>query len=356
MTKDLYRSFPLALTFDDVLVVPQYSNIKARSEVDLSTKITPDIKLRIPLISVNMDTVTGVEMALAMDKLGGIGYIGRFDPPDIQAGKIAEIKKKGGRSIGVIGVKDDYLSRAEKILKAGSIALHLDIAHAHSSHAIEVIRECKERFPKVSMIAGTIATYEGAYDLFKAGADSVKVGIGGGSICITRIMVGSGVPQITAIMEADRARKKFKNRFVLADSGAANSGDIVKAIAAGADAYQGGSYVAGTDEAPGKIINKNGILYKEYNGSTSSSEKKRQLEKDKSFKENTYSLHIEGVNALVKYKGPVKDVIEGLCAGIRSGFSYSGARNINEFHNKAKFIRITPAGLKESHPHGVEVV
>ncbi len=356
MTKDLYPSFPLALSFNDVLLIPQYSGIKTRSEVDLSTKIAPDIKLRIPLISVNMDTVTGVEMALAMDKLGGIGYIGRFDPPDMQAEKIAEIKKKGGRSIGVIGVKDDYLNRAEKILKAGSIALHLDIAHAHSFHAIEVVKECKKHFPKVSMIAGTVATYEGAYDLFKAGADSVKVGIGGGSTCITRIMAGSGVPQITAIIETDRARKKFKNRFILADGGATNSGDILKALAAGADAYQGGSYVAGTDEAPGKIITKNGVLYKEYNGSTSPNEKRRQLEKDKSFKTNTYSLYVEGVHAIVKYKGSVKGVIEGLCAGIRSGFSYSGASNINEFHKKAQFIRITAAGLRESYPHDVEVV
>ena len=351
-----YPSFPLALAFDDVLLVPQYSDIKARSEVDLSTKIAPDIKLKIPLISVNMDTVTGVEMALAMDKLGGIGYIGRFDPPDIQADKIAEIKKRGGRSIGVIGVKGDYLDRAEIILKAGSIALHLDIAHAHSAHAIEVIRECKRRFPKVSMIAGTIATYDGAYDLFKAGADSIKVGIGAGSTCVTRIMAGFGVPQITAVMEADRARKKFKNKFVLADAGAANSGDIVKVIAAGADAYQGGSYVAGTDEAPGKVITKNGVLYKEYNGSTSPREKERQLEKDGSFKEHTYALHVEGVHALVKYKGPVKGVIEGLCAGIRSGLSYSGARNIDELHKKAKFIQISAAGLRESHPHDVEVI
>lgn len=279
MSVQNYPSFPLALTFDDVLLVPQYSDIKTRSEVDLSTKIAPDIKLNIPLISVNMDTVTGVEMALAMDKFGGIGYIGRFDPPDIQAGKIAKIKKMGGKSIGVIGVKDNYLTRAEKILKAGSIALHLDIAHAHSLHAIETVKECKSRFPKVSLIAGTIATYEGAYALFEAGADSVKVGIGGGSICITRVMAGSGVPQITAVFEANRARNKFKNKFVLADAGAVNPGDVVKALAAGADAYQGGSYVAGTDEAPGKIININGVLYKEYNGSTSPIEKKDNLKK-----------------------------------------------------------------------------
>lgn len=355
MVKNSYPVLPLGLSFNDVLLVPQYSVIYQRSEVDLSTNIAPGIKLKIPLISVNMDTVTGVEMALAMYKLGGIGYIGRFDTPDIQADKISEIKKKGGKSIGVIGVKGDFLERAEKILNAGSIAIHLDIAHAHSAHALEVIKACKNKFPKVPMIAGTIATYEGAYDLFKAGADTVKVGIGGGSTCLTRIMAGSGVPQITAILEANRARLKFKNKFVLADAGATNPGDVVKALAAGADAYQGGSFVAGTDEAPGKIISIEGNLYKEYNGSTSPNEKKRQLQKDKSHKSSTYSLHVEGVNAMVKYKGPVKDVIDSFCAGIRSGFSYSGAKNIIELHQKAKFIRISSAGLRESHAHDVLV-
>ena len=192
------KQIKVGLSYNDVLLIPQYSSIKSRSEVDLSTKITPDISLKFPLIAANMDTVTGVEMAVAMS------YIGRFDEPEIQANKIAEIRKKGGESIGVIGVKGDYLDRAEKLLKAGSLALHLDIAHAHSAHALEVIKNCKKRFPKASMIAGTVATYGGAYDLFKAGADSVKVGIGAGSICITRINAGSGVPQITAIMEVQK--------------------------------------------------------------------------------------------------------------------------------------------------------
>jgi IMP dehydrogenase len=352
---DSLPNFSFGLAFNDVLLVPQYSDIRSRSEVNLSTYITPDIKLDIPLISVNMDTVTGVEMAIVMSKLGGIGYIGRFDPPDIQANKIAEIKEKGGRSIGVIGVKGGYLERAEKILNAGSIALHLDIAHAHSIHAIEVIKACKNRFPNVSMIAGTIATYDGAFAMFEAGADSVKVGIGGGSICITRIMAGSGVPQITAVMEANRARKQFEKKYVIADAGAANSGDIVKVLAAGADAYQGGSLFAGTNEAPTDSIEINGVCYKEYNGSTSPKEKIRQLNKDASNKEATYALHIEGVNARVKCKGPVKGVVDGLCAGIRSGLTYSGARNISELHEKAQFIRITSAGRMESNHHDVVV-
>lgn len=347
------RQIKVGLSYNDVLLIPQYSAIHSRSEVDLTTKIAPDIILKIPLIAANMDTVTGVEMAVAMYKLGGIAYVGRFDDPDVQADKISQIKKKGGESIGVIGVKGDYLKRSEILLKAGSLALHLDIAHAHSKHAIDVIRTCKKRFPRVSMIAGTVATYEGAYDLFKAGADSVKVGIGAGSICITRVNAGSGVPQITAIMEASKAKKKFKNKFVIADAGASNPGDVVKALAAGADAYEGGSLFAGTDEALGEVIEVNGIKYKEYNGSTSLSEKKRQLQKDGSNKESSYVLHVEGVEGMMKYKGPLKKVVDEYAAGIRSGLSYSGAKNIREFWRKAQFIQITAAGFRESQSHTV---
>ena len=239
------------------------------------------------------------------------------------------------------------------LLKAGSIAIHLDIAHAHATHGIEVVKAVKKKFPKVPLIAGTVATYDGAFDLMKAGADSIKVGIGAGSICITRIATGHGVPEITAITEAVRAKGKFKNKYIIADGGAANSGDIVKALAAGASAYEGGGWAAGTDEAPGKIINKNGVFYKEYNGSTSLEEKQRQLEKDASNKKPHYSIHVEGVEGMVKYKGSIAEVVDSLTAGIRSGFSYSGARNLQELWKKAQFIQITSAGMAESKPHDI---
>lgn len=349
-----FSDIPLALSFNDVLLQPQHSDIDSRSEVNLATTIAPGIDLSIPLITVNMDTVTGVDMAISIYKLGGIGLIGRFDAPVVQATKIEAVTKAGAKCIGVIGVKEDQLDRAEKLVRAGSIALHLDIAHAHSRQAIDIIKACKNRFPKIPFIAGTIATYEAAIDLYEAGADSLKVGIGGGSICITRINAGSGVPQITAISECVRARnQKFPDRFVLADGGAANSGDIVKALAVGANAYMGGSLFAGTDEAPGDKIVIDGRMYKEYNGSTSRAEKLRQIEKDAAGKHEKYVYHVEGVEAMVPYKGPVADIVEGLCAGIRSGYSYSGARNIKELHQKAQFIRITPAGLRESQSHDV---
>jgi IMP dehydrogenase len=338
------------------LLVPRYSRVRSRNDVDLSTIIAPGIALRAPLLSSNMDTVTGVEMAITMDRLGGIGCIGRFDAPEVQVQTVKAITRAGARCIGVIGVKGDALHRAELLLEAGAVALNLDVAHAHSEHAIEVTERCKRHWPDVPLIVGSIATYEAAIDLYEAGADTVKVGIGPGSICVTRINTGAGVPQITAIMDVARARaERFPDRYVIADGGAANSGDIVKALAAGADAYMGGSLFAGSDEAPGEIVERDGALFKHYNGSTSREEKLRQLAKYEAHKHERYHLHIEGVEAMVPAKGPVADVVEALCAGIRSGLSYAGAFTIAELHEQAEFIQITGAGYQESQAHDVLV-
>jgi len=347
------KPITLALSYNDVLLVPQYSALLSRSEVDLSTQIAPDIKLDIPLISINMDTVTGTEMAIEMSRLGGMGFIPRFDKAEKQARDIEKITKKGQRTVACIGVKNGVLERAEMLLKAGSVGLSIDIAHAHTAATLEAIAKLKNKYPKVSLIVGTIATYEGAFDLFKAGADTVRVGVGAGTICTTRIVAGSGVPQVTAIAEAARAKNKFKNKFVLADGGAANSGDVVKGLACGASAVIAGSLFAGTKEAPGRIIKKSGALFKEYNGSTSKTEKIKQVAKDKSGKAEHYVVHVEGVEAMVPYKGPVRFIIEELCAGVRSGLTYSGAKNIGELWEKAQFIQITTAGYRESTAHDV---
>jgi IMP dehydrogenase len=344
------------LAYNDVLLVPRSSRVRSRNEVDLSTVIAAGISLSVPLLSANMDTVTGADMAIAMDRLGGIGVIGRFDAPEAQARTVQTVSDAGARCIGVIGVKDDALHRAELLLAAGSCGLHLDVAHAHSEHAIEVTETCKRRWPEVPLIVGTIATYEAAIDLYEAGADTVKVGIGAGSTCITRINTGSGVPQITAIMDVARARaERFPDRYVIADGGAANSGDIVKALAAGADAYMGGSLFAGADEAPGEIVEVDGTLFKHYNGSTSREEKLRQLAKYEAHKHERYSLHIEGVEAMTPARGPVADIVETLGAGIRSGLSYCGAFTIPELHERAEFIQISGAGYRESQAHDVLV-
>ena len=344
------------LSYSDVLLVPRYSPVRSRNDVDLGTVIAPGIALRVPLLSSNMDTVTHAEMAIAMDRLGGLGFIGRFDAPEAQARTVQRVTDAGARCVGVIGVKGDVLRRAELLLAAGSAGLHLDVAHAHSAHAIEVTEACKRRWPAVPLIVGTIATYEAAIDLYEAGADTVKVGIGAGSICITRINTGAGVPQITAIMDVARARaERYPDRHVIADGGAANSGDIVKALAAGADAYMGGSLFAGADEAPGEIVAVDGALFKHYNGSTSREEKLRQLARYEAHKHEKYHLHVEGVEAMVPAKGPIADVVEALCAGIRSGLSYAGAFSIPELHERAEFIQITGAGYLESQPHDVLV-
>ncbi len=343
----------LALSYNDVLLAPRYSKLISRGDVDLSTQIAPDIKLDIPLISINMDTVTGVEMAVAMHRMGAMGFMPRFDTAEIQAKKVSQVVKKGAKTVACIGIKDGTLERAELLLKAGASALTIDIAHAHTQATLDNISKIKNKFPKTSLIVGTIATYEGAFDLFKAGADTVRVGVGAGTICTTRIVAGSGVPQVTAIMEATRAKNKFKNRFVLADGGAANSGDVVKGLACGASAVIAGSLFAGTEEAPGKVINKGGVLYKEYNGSTSKTEKMKQVAKDKKGKNEHYIVHVEGVEAMVHYKGPVRNILEDLCAGVRSGLTYSGARNIQELWKNAQFVQITTAGLRESQAHDV---
>jgi len=209
------KPIKLALSFNDVLLVPQKSRLESRSEVDLSTKIAPGITMNIPLISINMDSVTGVDMAVEMSRLGGLGFLPRFDKAETQAGDVEKVIKKGGRAIACIGIKNGTINRAEMLLKAGAEALTIDIAHAHTNRTLDVVSELKNRFSSTSLIVGTIATYNGAYDLFKAGADTVRVGVGAGTICTTRIVAGSGVPQITAIQEAVSAvgRKKICKRW-----------------------------------------------------------------------------------------------------------------------------------------------
>lgn len=271
--------FPVALSFDDVLLVPQRSEVLSRSEVSLKSQIAQRFLMEIPIIATNMDTVTGIKMAVAISRKGGVAFFPRFDSPEIEAEKIAMIKKEGERVFATVGFRDGYLPRAELCLRAGADGLHFDVAHGHTTHMMEAISDLKNRFPRVPLVAGVVATFEGAYDLFVAGADCVRVGVGAGSICTTRVQTGFGVPQVTAISETVRAKKRFRNRYLIVDGGMKNSGDIVKALALGADAVSLGSMLAGTEEAPGEAIEKDGVLYKEYNGSTSAREKQRQIEK-----------------------------------------------------------------------------
>ena len=340
--------FDITYSYDDVLLTPQKSKVKSRSEVSLQSKLSENLSLDLPIFSANMDSVTGIKMALALAKLGGISILPRFNTSDIQIEMLKEIKKENVRVGASIGIKGDYLERARSLVENKVDCLVIDVAHGHMERVLEVTKEIKQNFPNTTLIAGNVATYEAAKDLFEMGADVVKVGVGPGSICTTRIETGHGVPQLTAILEASRAAKEF-NKTIIADGGIKNSGDIVKALAAGASAVMLGNMLAGTDETPGEIVESNGKKFKKYFGSTSTEQKEKHLENIKNDK--NYLKHIEGVSGAVLHKGSLEDLIEKLKAVISSGISYSGVFNIPELQKNAKFVAISTAGMRESGSH-----
>ena len=465
-----------ALTFDDILLVPSYSEVTP-DMVDVSTWLTPEIQLRIPLLSAAMDTVTESAMAISMARMGGIGVIHKnmsiaqqrlevervkksesgmiLDPVtigsestvsealalmhdfrvsglpvvdngalkgiitnrdvrfvedgdavrvrDVMTSKnlitvpmgisleeakrhlhehriekllvVDEDKHLRGlitmkdidkvqkypnackddrgrlRVAAAIGVTSDTIDRAEQLLQGGADVLVLDSAHGHSANVLRTIQKVKAAFPKCQLIA--VATYEGAKAVLEAGADCVKIGIGPGSICTTRIVAGVGVPQVTAVIEASRAAREM-DRCCIADGGIKYSGDIVKALAAGANVVMLGSLLAGCDEAPGETEIYQGRQFKVYRGMGSLAAMNKGS-KDRYFQTNSKKLVPEGVEGRVAYKGPVSDTIFQLVGGIRSGMGYCGCHTIAELGEKAKFIRITGAGLKESHPHDIYI-
>ena len=347
-------NIPLSLSYDDVLLVPQYSEIESRNDVSLETKITSHLTLKIPLISANMSDVTGVEMAIAMARLGGLGVIPRFMAAEEEADMISRVKKEKLPVGASIGLRNGMFDRSEMLVKAGADIFFLDVAHGHMRKVIEAIQDFKNKFEKVDLVAGNVATTTASEDLFRAGADCVKVGIGPGSICTTRIETGSGVPQITAILESVIAARKFR-KTLIADGGTKNSGDIVKGLAAGASAIMAGSLFAGTNESPGKKVTINGKVYKTYNASTSLTEKENHVEKNSHEFDKHYVKQIEGVESLVPSRGPLLEIVERMTANIRSGFSYSGAKDIKRLWNNAKFTQITSMGRLESGPHDVIV-
>lgn len=467
------------LTFDDVLIVPKYSDIPSRKLINIKTKFSRRIDLNIPIVSANMDTVTESEMAIAMAQEGGLGIIHRFMPMERQIEEVRRVKRaqniliaepitilknatlgealevmqknritgilvcdeknylegiltsrdvrfkkdlnvkvrelmtprskliiakkgvplkkavqildenkieklplvdkrgklaglitasdfaktakhqnaakdKNGRFLvgAAIGVKDGA-ERAEKLVKAGADALVIDIAHGHHKNAIDLLKNLKRKFKKTDIIAGNVATADGVADLIKAGADAVKVGIGPGAACSTRIVAGAGMPQITAILEAKKVAKDIP---IIADGGIKNSGDAAKAIAAGASTIMVGNLLAGTKESPGEYFIENGAAVKIYrglasrdasldrqsvDGSTGSPQDKNPERQDR---------EPEGISTKVVYKGEAKKIIVALIDGLQSGMSYGGARNIKEFWQKAEFIKITENGCKESLP------
>lgn len=467
-----------ALTFDDILLIPAYSDITP-DLVDLSTMLTPTIPLRLPLLSAAMDTVTESAMAITMARMGGIGIIHKNMPVAQQALEVEKVKKSesgmisdpitiapsntvlealnlmasyrvsglpvvdGSNLVGIltnrdvrfvdepqktlvkevmtsenlvtvpkgtsladakkhlhahriekllvvdsnnhlcglltikdidkiqkypnaskddkgrlrvgaaIGIGKDCEERSEALLNAGADVLVLDSAHGHSANVISAIHRVKASFPNCELIAGNVATYEGAKAVLDAGADTVKIGIGPGSICTTRIVAGVGVPQITAIIEASRAARE-KNRCCIGDGGIKFSGDIVKALAVGANSVMIGSLFAGTEESPGETILYQGRTYKTYRG-MGSIDAMKQGSSDRYFQEKSKKLVPEGIVGRVPYRGQVKDAIFQLMGGVRSGMGYVGAHSISELQSKTCFYEISAAGLRESHVHDVVI-
>ena len=465
----------MGLTFDDVLLLPSYSEILP-DEIDVSTQLTPEIRLNIPLLSAAMDTVTESRMAISMARAGGLGIVHKnmsieeqsmevekvkksesgmiVDPvviePDYTVGKALEIMAEfrisglpvvsGDKLAGIvtnrdvvfvknmdtpvsevmtsqnlvtvpvgttmeeakellhknriekllvvnernelrglitikdldkikkyphsckdelgrlrvgaaIGVGPDCNERAEKLLKAGVDVLVMDSAHGHSKNIIDALRETRANYPQSQLIAGNVATYNGAKALLEAGADAIKVGIGPGSICTTRVVAGVGVPQITAIMESIKACREF-GRNLIADGGVKFSGDVVKAIAAGADSVMMGSMLAGTEESPGETVLYQGRTYKIYRG-MGSIDAMREGSSDRYFQQKSKKFVPEGIVGRVPFKGPVGDSIYQLIGGLRSGMGYVGCHTVQELQENAQFNQISPAGYKESHVHDV---
>ncbi|MEK0370623.1 MAG: IMP dehydrogenase [Nitrosopumilus sp.] len=474
--------FKEGLTFDDVLLVPKYSDITSRSQTDLSTKLSRNISINIPFVSANMDTVTESLMAMAMARAGGIGIIHRFLPIQEQADEVLKVKRSGSvmienpysispeksiqdaldyaenkdisgllvvdsntKLIGIIterdllfadlndhiydvmtkdvvtakpevtldeakeilhkhrieklpivddsgiikglitskdiinnadypnaskdkkgrplvgaavGVKGDFLERSESLLEAGADVLVVDIAHGHSENALSTVRNIKKAFPDCELIAGNVATAQGTEDLIKAGVDAVKVGVGSGSICITRVITGSGVPQLTAVIDCAKIGKDH-NIPIISDGGTRTSGDATKGLAAGASSVMIGSMLGGTDESPGTVLTKNGKRFKVYRGMASlaaSIGRKSKLTGSISLDDDLNDYVAEGVEAMVPYKGTVTDILKQLTGGVRSGLSYCGAHTILQMQNNAEFIKISRAGFAESQPHDVSLM
>jgi guanosine monophosphate reductase len=345
----------IGLTFDDVLLVPQKTDLVSRSEVDLSTQLTKKIKLKVPVISANMDTVTETEMAIALAREGGIGIIHRFLTIEKEAEMVAEVKKQKLLVGAAVGIRGDYLERAGALVKAGVDVIVIDIAHGHSIFLIKVLKDLKKKFPKIDVIAGNVATPEATEELIKNGASAVKVGIGPGALCITRIVAGAGVPQLTAISECSAVAKKY-DVPIIADGGIRNSGDMVKALAAGASTVMIGTLFAGCDESPALTFFKNNRKFKLTRGMASLMANQDRQKNDTTVKRDLKEYAAEGVEAVVPYRGKVNEFINQLLGGVRSGFSYCGARSILETWKKAEFIQITQSSLIESKPHDVEQI
>lgn len=367
------QNLPLGLTFDDLLLLPGFTDF-SRSEINLKTKITKNISIDIPLVSSPMDTVTESKLAIALGKLGGIGVIHRNLTIKDGADEVSKVAKAGLIPAAAVGVNQGFEERIRALVKANVKIIVFDSAHGFTKVMIDAVKSTKKLFPHLEVIAGNIATDEAALALIKAGADGLRVGMGPGAICTTRVISGMGVPQMTAIRDTVAAAKK-QDVPVIADGGIKYSGDMVKMLAAGASSVMMGSFFASAIESPGKLINlkaeqvpsrfksilirkQKKYMFKEYRGmgSVSAMKKGAKIKSEDEFHGKSYKdkvLIAEGIEGFVPVKGSVRDLVEQTIGGIKSGMYYVGAKNINELWKKAKFLQITQASLTESHPHDV---
>lgn len=359
------------ITFDDVLLIPAESHVLP-NDVDLRIQLADNLKLNVPFLSASMDTVTESKMAIAMANNGGLGVVHKNMSKEAQAAEVPKVKAvtKDAEAhpiaavdannhllvAAAVGVTSDTFERAEGLLDAGADAIIIDTAHGHSAGVLRKVAEIRKTFPEATLIAGNVATGDGTRALFDAGVDVVKVGIGPGSICTTRVVAGVGVPQLTAIYDAATAAQEY-NKPIIADGGIKYSGDIVKALAAGGNAVMLGSMLSGTDEAPGEVFEDNGQKFKSYRGMGSVAAMEHGSA-DRYFQggvNEANKLVPEGIEARVEYKGSVDDIIFQMIGGLRSGMGYTGAANVASLIKKAQFVRISNAGLIESHPHDVQL-
>ena len=357
-----------ALTFDDVLLVPQYSEITP-DMADVSTKLTNTFKMNVPFLSAAMDTVSEHKLVTALALAGGLGVIHKNMSIANQAKEVEMVKnyefdneknkrvlidKKGRLCVGAaIGVTADMMDRVHALMDAGVDVFVLDSAHGDSKNIINAIKNLRLEYPSMELIAGNVATYEGALDLMKAGASAVKVGMGPGSICTTRIIAGIGVPQLQAVMDCARASKEM-NVPIIADGGIKYSGDVVKALAAGANTVMLGGLFATCEEAPGDIYESNGKKYRTYRG-MGSIEAMAKGSTDRYFQTGHKKFVAEGVQGIVEVKTTVEELVFQLIGGLKAGMGYCRSKDIPTLQEKGTFIKITNNALLESHPHDISI-
>ncbi|MEI6462814.1 MAG: guanosine monophosphate reductase [bacterium] len=349
MKKVTFQLLSEYFTYDDVLIKPKFSKVLSRKDVDISVYLTKDIILQVPLMSANMDSVFCEEFAEALSNAGGIATIPQFNSIENQVSILKKLLRKNINVIPTTGVMRDFEERSTALVEAGTKIIMFDTPHAHSSYTIDAIKSFKKKYPKVFLIVGNIATKEACLDLINAGADGVKVGIGPGAGCLTRVKTGVGMPQLSAVMEVSAVAKKH-GVIVIADGGAKLPADFSKALGAGADILMMGRIFASTNEAPGELKFINGKRYKMYMGSSTAEARKLRAEKDPNYKANT-SQFVEGGKGYTEVTGSVKDVVDDFSGGLRSAFSYVGAKNLKEFKKNVEFVKITNAVISENGLH-----